>query len=101
MTNEAIIIGWINKGKPADCGETMKNQLMIHKLEELGVKCRCVDFKNWKRHPWVFLQLIWNLVIHKKDTIIFSTSTVPDDEVDEKSEMETTYDSLGYRRNSR
>lgn len=76
MTNEAIIIGWINKGKPADCGETMKNQLMIHKLEELGVKCRCVDFKNWKRHPWVFLQLIWNLVIHKKDTIIFSTSTV-------------------------
>lgn len=42
----------------------------------VGVKCRCVDFKNWKRHPWVFLQLIWNLVIHKKDTIIFSTSTV-------------------------
>lgn len=27
--SEAIIIGWINKGKPADCGETMKNQLMI------------------------------------------------------------------------
>ena len=76
MTNEAIVIGWINKGKPADCGETMKNQLMIHRLEELGVKCRCVDFKNWRRHPWVFLQLIWNLVIHKKDTIIFSTSTV-------------------------
>ena len=74
--NKAIVIGWINKGKPADCGETMKNQLMIHRLEELGVKCRCVDFKNWRRHPWVFLQLIWNLVIHKKDTIIFSTSTV-------------------------
>lgn len=64
--NKAIVIGWINKGKPADCGETMKNQLMIHRLEELGVKCRCVDFKNWRRHPWVFLQLIWNLVIHKK-----------------------------------
>ena len=37
MTNkEAIVIGWINKGTPADCGETMKNQLMINKLAELG-----------------------------------------------------------------
>lgn len=52
--SEAIIIGWINKGKPADCGETMKNQLMIRKLEELGIRCRQIDFKNWKRHPWVF-----------------------------------------------
>lgn len=73
--NTVIIIGWINKGKPADCGETMKNQLMIQKLRELGVKCRLVDFKNWRKHPWVFLQLTWDLIIHKKDTIIFSTST--------------------------
>ena len=42
MKNEAIIIGWINKGKPADCGETMKNQLMIRKLKELGVHCRLI-----------------------------------------------------------
>ena len=27
--HEAIVIGWINKGKPADCGETMKNQVII------------------------------------------------------------------------
>ena len=27
--SEAIIIGWINKGKPADCGETMKNQCIV------------------------------------------------------------------------
>lgn len=74
--SEAIIIGWINKGKPADCGETMKNQLMIQKLEELGVKCRLVDFKNWRKHPWVFIELAWNLVAHRKATIIFSTSTI-------------------------
>lgn len=54
MKNEAIIIGWINKGKPADCGETMKNQLMIRKLKELGVHCRLIDLKNWRRHPWIF-----------------------------------------------
>lgn len=74
--NEAIIIGWLNKGKPADCGETMKNQLMIKKLEEMGVRCRQMDFKGWRRRPWVFLQLLWNLVMHKSNTVIFSTSTV-------------------------
>ena len=54
MKTEAIIIGWINKGKPADCGETMKNQLMIRKLKELGVHCRLIYLKNWRRHPWIF-----------------------------------------------
>lgn len=35
---EAIIIGWVNHKHPAVCGETMKNQLMINKLEENGIK---------------------------------------------------------------
>ena len=74
--NRAIIIGWINKSKPADCGETMKNQLMIKRLEELGVKCYQADFKGWKKRPWVFLQLLWYLLIHSNSTIIFSTSTI-------------------------
>ena len=73
--NKAIIIGWINKGKPADCGETMKNQLMIQKLEELGVKCYLTDFKNWRKHPWVFLELLWFMLAHHDATLIFSTST--------------------------
>lgn len=70
-----IVIGWIRKGKRADCGETMKNQLMIQKLEELGIVCRQMDFKGWKHHPWVLVQTLWNILIHKEDTIIFSTST--------------------------
>lgn len=73
--NKAIIIGWINKNKPADCGETMKNQLMIQKLTELGVKCYLADFKNWRKHPWVFLQLLWFMFVHHDATLIFSTST--------------------------
>ena len=32
MKNSVIYIGWINKGKPADCGETVKNQLCIKKF---------------------------------------------------------------------
>ena len=75
MGNKAIVVGWINKNKPADCGETMKNQLMIQKLEELGVKCYLADFKNWRKHPWVFLQLLWYLFSHRDATLIFSTST--------------------------
>ena len=74
MNNKAIIIGWINKSKPADCGETMKNQLMIKRLEELGVKCYQADFKGWKKRPWVFLQLLWYLVKYKKASLILSTS---------------------------
>lgn len=72
--NGVIFVGWIRKGKPADCGETMKNQLLIQRLEELGVKCRQMDFKGWRRRPWIFLQLVWNMVIHRNETLVFSTS---------------------------
>ena len=74
MKKEIIFVGWINKGKTADCGETMKNQLCIKKLEEYGIHCRQIDFKNWKKHPWVIVQLIGNMIIHKEDTLILSTS---------------------------
>lgn len=72
--NNVILVGWINKGKAADCGETMKNQLTIKKLKELGIGCRQMDFKGWRKHPWVILQLGWNMIIHRDETIIFSTS---------------------------
>ena len=73
---EAIIIGWINSGKLADCGETMKNQLLIQKLESFGVRCHQVDFKNWRKHPWVFLQLALLMLFHRRYVLVFSTSTV-------------------------
>lgn len=75
MANSKVVfVGWILKGKLADCGETMKNQLLIRKLEELGVSVRQTDFKGWKKRPWVFLQLFWNLLAHCGDSLIFSTS---------------------------
>ena len=73
--NSVIFVGWIRVGKPADCGETMKNQLLISRLEKLGVNVRKMDFKDWRKHPWVILQLLWNMLVHRKDTLIFSTST--------------------------
>jgi glycosyltransferase involved in cell wall biosynthesis len=71
---EAIVVGWINTGKPADCGETMKNQLLIQKLESMDVRCHQIDFKNWREHPWVFLKLAFCLLFKKKATLIFSSS---------------------------
>ena len=35
MGKKVIFVGWINKGKPADCGETMKNQLCIEKQQKV------------------------------------------------------------------
>lgn len=74
LTKGAIVIGWINKGKVADCGETMKNQLLVQRLEDLGVKCRQIDVKGWRKHPWIFFELAWDLIVHHNDTIIFSSS---------------------------
>ena len=76
MKREVIIVGWIRKGQPADCGETMKNQLMVRRLTELGVRCRQMDFKDWKKHPWVIADLLWTMVTHKDNTLILSTSTI-------------------------
>lgn len=69
-----IIVGWIDRGNIPDNGETVKNQLMITRLQELGVRCRQMDFKRWKRHPWVILQFGWSLLFHRNDTLVFSTS---------------------------
>ena len=75
MSKKAIIVGWINKNKTPDCGETVKNQLMIKGLQEKGIKCYQCDFKNWKKHPWVILELIGNMIFHRDATLIFSTTT--------------------------
>ena len=72
---EAIIIGWVNHKHPAVCGETMKNQLMINKLEENGIKCLVMDFYKWRSHPWVLVKLLYALLFHRNASLIFCTST--------------------------
>ena len=72
--SEVIVIGWVNHGRAAVCGETMKNQLMIRKLEEFGVVCHIMDFYHWRRHPWVILRLLVAMLTRRHATILFSTS---------------------------
>ena len=38
------------------------------------MKCYQVDFKNWRKHPWVFVDLCLKLLIRKKASIILSSS---------------------------
>lgn len=100
-SNAAIVIGWINYGKAADCGETMKNQLMIQRLTELGVHCRIIDIKGWLKRHWVFFQLAWDLVTHKKrhnHFLVFCRQYISDDEDNVSCWLEAENCSLGYRR---
>ena len=53
----------------------MKNQLLIQKLESMNIRCHLIDFKNWRKHPWVFLKLMWFMLFRRDCTLIFSTST--------------------------
>lgn len=72
--SSVIFVGWINfKGK-SQGGETMKNQLLIERLRQLGIKCLLVDFYKWKRHPWIFFKFVYYLIIHPRATLILSTT---------------------------
>lgn len=70
----AILLGFVRVGGKPVCGETMKNQQLLSRLESLGVKCYVADFFGWRKHPWTFLYLMWLMVAHRSATLIFSTS---------------------------
>ena len=72
--SSVIFVGWINFNGKSQGGETMKNQLLIERLRQLGLKCLLVDFYKWKRHPWVFLRFAYYLISHPKSTLILSTT---------------------------
>lgn len=74
--NEIIFIGWVNQNHQAINGEDMKNQLLLEKLRQFGVKCYVADFYKWKKHPWVLLKLLYWMIFKRKATVIFSTSAI-------------------------
>lgn len=68
------MLGFVRVGGKPVCGETMKNQQLLRRLEALGVKCYVADFFGWRKHPWTFLYLAWLMVAHRSATLIISTS---------------------------
>ena len=64
MKNKVILVGAINEGNIPTCGETMKNQLFVKRLNELFDKVITVDTSSWKKRPWVLVKLLWILIVY-------------------------------------
>jgi len=75
MKNQMIIfVGWVNAGRPAFDGETMKNQLLIQQLRKYCDDVCVMDFYGWRKRPWVCLNLLWTLLIHPSASLVLSSS---------------------------
>ena len=72
--NKVILVGAVNKGKTATCGETAKNQILFSRFRELFDKIICVDTLNWKRRPWVLIQLFITLLFNRGAKVVISAS---------------------------
>lgn len=64
MKNKVILVGAINEGGVATCGETMKNQLFVKRFKELFDEVITVDTRNWQKRPWVLLRLFYVLLVY-------------------------------------
>lgn len=73
MKKAIIFVGWVNRGKSPVDGETTKNQYIIAELEKY-CKVHVLDFYQKNKHPWIYLQALWEFISHPKAIIILSTS---------------------------
>lgn len=74
--NRLIFIGPIRKGEQAISGGTMKNQLFLRRFEPVFDKIVSVDTWNWKRRPFLFLELIYKLLFNRGAKVIISCESV-------------------------
>lgn len=70
----AMLLGWVNYGHQAQCGETVKNQYILDRLRKCGVDVIVLDFYRWKRHPWVILKFFGSLLAYPHTPLILSTA---------------------------
>lgn len=74
MKNTIILIGPINLGHVPATGDTMKNQLFIKRFSEVFDRVITIDTFNWKKRPWVVIQIVLTLVFHKNDSKVLSSN---------------------------
>lgn len=72
--NKIILIGAIDKGKIPTNGETVKNQLLVERFEDLFDKVIAVDTFHWEKRPWCIFQILWNLAINSGASVVVSAS---------------------------
>lgn len=72
--NKLIFIGPILQGQLAQGGDTMKNQLFLQRFSQVYDSVIAIDTFGWKKQPWVFIQLVWTLLIHRKTPVVISAN---------------------------
>lgn len=69
-----IFIGAIDMGNVATNGETMKNQLLLRRFEDIYDEVIAIDANNWRKRPWCFVQILWSLLWNGNAPVVISAS---------------------------
>lgn len=72
--NKIVLVGPINDGNVPATGDTMKNQLFLKRFHEVFDKVLTVDTINWKRRPWVLLQLVLTVALNRDAKVVISAN---------------------------
>ncbi len=70
-----VFIGAINiKGVP-NCGETIKNFILVDYLKQTNRNVWITDTHNWKKKPFLILNILFLFLYFRKRTFVISAST--------------------------
>lgn len=72
MKNKLIFIGAIKSGQVPDCGETVKNQLLLKRFDDLFDKVIAVDTYHWQKHPFCLVRLLFVLLFNRGAKVVIS-----------------------------
>lgn len=72
--SKIIFIGGIKEGQVPDCGETVKNQLLINQLHALNHTIITIDTLNWRRRPLLLFRMFFSLLFNRGAKVIISAS---------------------------
>lgn len=72
--SKIIFIGGIKEGQVPDCGETVKNQLLINQLRTLNHTVTTIDTSNWRKRPFLLVKMFLSLLFNRGSKVIISAS---------------------------
>lgn len=68
--NNILLVGGIALGQTPYNGETMKNQLLLERMQQLGYRVIAVDTLHWQHRPWMLIRLLWLILFCRKAKIV-------------------------------
>ena len=76
MKKRIILIGALNRGFTAKCGETRKNQLFESVFNEHTDYLNIIDTYDWKKKPFIIFKIFYFLIFYPSAKVILSCSPV-------------------------